>query len=228
MLTDHDSLEAAREGPGRSARLILAFVLLLLIGWGLGELAVAVTQASDLDSVRDVAAERTATLTVIAWIFTTIGSGYVMFPLTIVAAVVLYATRRPAAAAVIALSMAGAVVIANVDKRLVGRARPPVHHLEAVTSPSFPSGHTSQATAFFVSLLIVFLAHRARRWPAAAVAVAAGLLIAGVAWSRVYLAVHYPSDVAGGFLLAGGWSLTVGTLLDRERRRAGGRAETDP
>ena len=209
-------------------RLILVFVLLLVIGWGLGELAVAATQASDLDSVRDVAAERTATLTVIARILTTIGSGYVMFPLTIVAAVVLYARGRSAAAAVIALSMAGAVAIANIDKRLVGRPRPPVHHLEAVTSASFPSGHTSQATAFFVSLLLVFLAQRARRRPAAAVAVAAGLLIVGVAWSRVYLGVHYPSDVAGGFLLAGGWSLTVGTLLLRGRRRAGGRAGVDP
>ncbi|HJS93846.1 MAG TPA: phosphatase PAP2 family protein [Solirubrobacteraceae bacterium] len=210
-------------------RLTLGFILLLLIGWGLGELAVSVTQASDLDAVRDVAAERTAALTVIAWILTTIGSGYVMFPLTIVVAVVLYATRRPAAAAVVVLSMAGAVVIANVDKRLVGRSRPPVHHLEAVSSASFPSGHTSQATAFFVSLLVVFLvARRGQRGPAAAAAVAAGLLIVGVAWSRVYLAVHYPSDVAGGFLLAGAWSLILVTLLLRGRRRAGSRTEVDP
>jgi undecaprenyl-diphosphatase len=209
-------------------RLVFGFVLLLLIGWGLGELAVSATQASDLDAVRDVAAERTAALTVIARIFTTIGSGYVMFPLTIVLAVVFYATRRPAAAAVIVLSMAGAVVIANVDKRLVGRPRPPVHHLEAVSSASFPSGHTSQATAFFLSLLVVFLARRGQRGAAAAIAVAACLLIVGVAWSRVYLAVHYPSDVAGGFLRAGGWSLIVVTLLLRGRRRAGGRTELDP
>jgi undecaprenyl-diphosphatase len=121
--------------------------------------------------------------------------------------------RRPEAFAVV-LSAAGAIVISNVDKLLVGRPRPAVHHLEmVVTGLSFPSGHATQASAFYLAVLIVVLAGKPRREVAWAATISTLVLIVGVAVSRVYLGVHYPSDVAAGVLLGATWSVLATRLL---------------
>lgn len=211
-------------GRRRPAWLLVAALLaLLLVGWSLGELARATAQTTDLSAVREMAADRTATLTSIAKALSLLGSGYVVFPLTLACAVALYAIGRRATAAFVGLSLIGTVVIANTDKLLVDRPRPPVHHLEAVTSPSFPSGHASQSTALFLALLLTLLAvHRPRAWGAVSVC-ATVLLVAAIAWSRIYLGVHYPTDVAAGILLATAWTLTAKSSLlharpDRPRK----------
>ena len=80
--------------------------------------------------------------------------------------------------------------------------------------PAFPSGHATTAAAFYLALLIAFVALRPRR---RTVLLAAGtvacVLVIGVAISRVYLGVHYPSDVVAGLLLGSVWSLLVGALM---------------
>lgn len=104
---------------------------------------------------------------------------------------------------------AGAVLLAytlanlltTVAKDAVDRARPEAARaaIELPTSPSFPSGHASGAFASAVTLALLVPRLRA---PALALA-------ALIAFSRVYLGVHYPSDVAAGALLgtalAGAW-----------------------
>ncbi|MGB9185742.1 MAG: phosphatase PAP2 family protein [Solirubrobacteraceae bacterium] len=154
-------------------------------------------------------------LTTIAHGLSLLGSGYVIFPLAAVSCAVLYRWGAGTNALLVALSTAGGVLIATVDKVLVGRQRPPVHHLELVSGLSFPSGHATQATAFFLALLSA--ARLSRRPPAvAAIAgVTAGVLILGIAVSRVYVGVHYPSDVAAGVLLGGAWTAVVTALLRR-------------
>ncbi|MFN8215081.1 MAG: phosphatase PAP2 family protein [Solirubrobacterales bacterium] len=187
---------------------------LVLAGWALGELSRSVLTMSDLDAVRDVASERSSQLTAIAHVLSAFGSGYVVAPLAVVVAVLLFARGRRTAALAIAVSTLGAAAISTSDKLLVGRPRPPVEHLEAVSTASFPSGHTTTAAAFYLALLIAWVALRSRRrtvlLPAAT---AACLLIIGVAVSRVYLGVHYPSDVVAGLLLGSVWSLLVGALM---------------
>ena len=201
---------------GRAAlHLMAALIALLLIGWGLGALVRATTQTVDLSAVRDLAADRTPFLTTAARALSVIGSGYVMLPLALLCSVVLYAFRRAAAGASVGLSVVGTVVISNTDKVLVGRPRPPIHHLVHVSSASFPSGHTSQTTAVCLGLLLVFLASRRRRLATAVSACLAALVIAAVAFSRVYLGVHYPTDVAAGGLLAGAWTGAVAWVLLR-------------
>ena len=67
--------------------------------------------------------------------------------------------RREALA--VAVSLAGAMLISDLIKLLVSRPRPPVEHLQTVSGSSFPSGHSTQASAFWFSLVIVL---QATRW----------------------------------------------------------------
>ena len=109
------------------------------------------------------------------------------------------------------------MLIADWVKLLVSRPRPPVEHLQAVTGSSFPSGHATQAGAFWFSLV---LALRTAGAPPTTTGVAAGfalLVVLVVAASRVYLGVHYPSDVVAGVLLGTGWALYVSHCLRRRR-----------
>ena len=121
------------------------------------------------------------------------------------------------AAFAVAFSLGGAMLNVVWVKLLMMRPRPPVEHLQAVRSSSFPSGYATQASAFWFSLVLAL--HTAGA-PATITGVAAGLallIVLVVAASRVYLGVHYPSDVGAGGLLGTGWALYVShSLRQRE------------
>ncbi len=102
----------------------------------------------------------------------------------------------------------GADGLQNVVKALVDRARPSVTHLEHVTSSSFPSGHATQSTAFVFALLTLVWTARSGLGRVAAT-LAAAVLVCAVGVSRVYLGVHYPTDVAAGIILGGAWAAGV-------------------
>lgn len=92
---------------------------------------------------------------------------------------------------------------AEVGKRLVGRIRPPADAVQALIHEhgmdSFPSGHTAFAVALaWAFVLVVARTRRARVW-----AMAAGVVfVAVVAFSRLYLGVHYPSDVIASVFIS--------------------------
>ncbi len=101
----------------------------------------------------------------------------------------------------LAVAVGGAAACSALLKTLFARPRPEV--IPALTTPetfSFPSGHTTIALAFYGSLAIMLWRHDYRTVPVALV-----LLVVVVALSRVYLGVHYPSDVAGSVFLGTGW-----------------------
>ena len=93
----------------------------------------------------------------------------------------------------------------EVGKRLVARMRPPADTVQALVQErgldSFPSGHTAFAVALvWAFLLVVARTRRERMWTLAAGVV----FVAWVAFSRLYLGVHYPSDVIASFFIASG------------------------
>lgn len=127
----------------------------------------------------------------------------------IVVLVVIIATeyRRPRWRSVVAfliLSAAGASVIVNVSKVVIDRARPDIHRLTTVSSPSFPSGHSAQAAAVFAAVALVLGRGRSPRVRALLAGVAAGVAVS-VAASRVLLGVHWFTDVLAGLAVGWGW-----------------------
>ncbi len=193
--------------------LLAGLILLIAIGFGLGEISTHFTNAADLDAVRDVARERTGALTLIAHSLSVLGRTIVIAPLALVVAVLLVRSGRVVDAILVIVSAVGALILYSAVKALVERPRPPIHHLEAASNWSFPSGHATTSSAFYLALALVLSAgHPRARGLAIA---AAGVLFAGIAFSRVYLAVHYPADVVAGMLLGVLWCLFAYRVLQR-------------
>jgi undecaprenyl-diphosphatase len=135
--------------------------------------------------------------------------------LLVLAPAALYVWRRerqlqpPRAAAFVPMALAGAVLLAHLVKLAADRPRPDLF-TALVPMPmdlSYPSAHAMQATAFALAVLL-----RPGARPTAAVAILACLLIAVVGISRLYLQVHYPSDVAFGVAAAALWVLALRCL----------------
>jgi undecaprenyl-diphosphatase len=186
--------------------------LLVLVGWGAGELSVSTARTTDLDAVQDVAGDRSPLLTSLAHVLSFVGSGYVVAPLAVIGCGLLYRRGRRVDGYAVALGVFGAMALSTVVKIIVDRVRPPVHHLEAVSTASFPSGHATQSTALCLALLAALLAGKPLRLRAAAAFATAALLLS-IAISRVYLGVHYPTDVGAGIVLGGTWSVLSRRIL---------------
>jgi undecaprenyl-diphosphatase len=85
-------------------------------------------------------------------------------------------------------------------KRVINRARPTLEHLVTVNTLSYPSGHSMSAMAFYGFLIFLCARHRMPRWTRYLLIVLLIILILSIGISRIYLGVHYPSDVAAGFI----------------------------
>lgn len=134
---------------------------------------------------------------------TWLGSLFVLAPLAAAVSLALLLRQRVREACFVAATLGGVVVMVHASKLLVARPRPAVMDavVEMPWDQSFPSAHTAQIAAFLAGLLL--LVAPARRtglmW------LTAVGLVALVACSRVYLQVHYPSDVLAGALAGALW-----------------------
>ncbi len=110
-------------------------------------------------------------------------------------------------ALVIGGTISGSIVVTLV-KALVGRTRPTVtDHLVAAYNASFPSGHAANSACVYLTLALLLLQiteHRAVRRYGLGAAV---LLVTAIGCSRVYLGVHWPSDVLAGWTFGGLWAV---------------------
>ena len=163
----------------------------------------ALSDARVLQSIVDT---RVAWLTVGMKITSWLGSNAVLIPVVVALGVLLLVRRktyRPLA--LLALALAGADASYELAKHLVDRPRPPVAlHLVAVRSSSFPSSHATAAFAVWGVIALVL----AREWRGVgrwALWVVAVLIASTVAFSRLYLGVHWPTDVVAGAALGAAW-----------------------
>lgn len=177
---------------------------------------------------------RVGWLTDFSKVFTHLGSFAVVGPLAFVAAALLAARRRWAELGVL---VAGMVLIKFGVlglKDMVGRPRPE-GGLVGATGAAFPSGHAAYST-FYVWLAVTIVMRLRPGMARGAAVVAVGIVLTAlVGLSRVYLGVHYLSDVSGGwalgaaaFSLSAAVALVIATVRQNGRDAAAGAAEDRP
>jgi undecaprenyl-diphosphatase len=155
---------------------------------------------------------------------TGLGGVTVVVMVTLVGALAFLMHRRRWHAAI----LAGTVLLADISseglKLIYGRPRPDlVPHGSYVYSASFPSGHSTLSAATFLTLAMLIASLEPNRGTKIMVYVLAMLLVLAIGFSRVYLGVHWPSDVLAGWSLGAAWALAAWTTLLRVHRPAGPR-----
>jgi membrane-associated phospholipid phosphatase len=215
-----------RQALGRFALRLAAIFLVLAVATAIAGIIVrAISPGFDLAAMQAVADHRTDASTRIARIVSDLGSFGIVAPLTI-ALLLLRRWKRPADDLALIVVAAGSAALPSVVKLIVARPRPTIEHLTHLTSLSFPSEHTTQAAAIFLAIASLLTQGRPALWRHSALA-AALLIGVMVALSRVFLGVHYPTDVAAGLLL--GWLWTLGIFrYARSELKGRGRPEIVP
>lgn len=150
--------------------------------------------------------------------------GYAVLTLLVgLSAIYLILQKHWGSALVVAASVISGTLLVSVFKAVFDRARPEVvDHLTHATSSSFPSGHASAATLTYLTLGLMIASAQDRRRTRAFVVVSALSIALLVGFSRVYLGVHWPSDVVAGWSFGAAWAIAW-WLAARfiVRRRAG-------
>jgi undecaprenyl-diphosphatase len=166
--------------------------------------------------------------------FTALGSFAVLSLLTLTVCGFLVLDGKQHAALLVLVAVAGGIAGSHLLKEVFQRPRPDlVPHRAVVSSPSFPSGHAMQAAATYLTLgALLARVQRRRRLKALLLALAAFLTLL-VGFSRVYLGVHYPTDVLAGWTAGGVWAFlcwAVALLLQRRGaiEKPGEGAEEEP
>ena len=137
-----------------------------------------------------------------AW-FTNTGTGATAFAVGLAASALLWSGGRGRWVAPLWLTLAGAEATTWALKFAVGRVRPPQLDGIAAASPSFPSAHATVALALYGYLALAAAAGApGRRWTILA---CAGLAIALIGFSRIFLSLHYLTDVLAGYAVAAVW-----------------------
>lgn len=162
-----------------------------------------------------------ATVEEIARDVTALGGFTLVTAITVGVCVLFLLNDRVRSAAFVAAAVIGGAVFSSVFKDLYDRPRPDlVPHDVLVSSASFPSGHTMLATVVYLTLATMLARVTRRRRLKLYYFVVAGLVAVSVGVSRVYLGVHWPTDVIAGWAAGTAWALGV-WLLARVLERRG-------
>lgn len=192
-----------------------------------GPLEMTGVQRADEAVLRWFAARRSPLLSEAMTQVTTLGDGIVLVMLVAIVSVFLWLTGHRWSVYVLVLGVVGGSAVNTALKSAFGRPRPDV--VEWIGSPltqSFPSGHAMAALIAYGS--VAYLVGRlepTRRLKRATWTIAA-LMIVAIGTSRVYLGVHYPSDVLGGFVAGLAWLGFVGASVHAIRFFTPRRPET--
>lgn len=151
---------------------------------------------------------------------TALGGVTVIAFLTLAVALYFVLDRRPRTGVYVLVAVAGGAALTFALKFLYDRPRPSLVAPEALPGdPSFPSGHAAVSAVVYLTLgLLLARAVPERRLKVYVVALAVALALA-VGVSRVYLGVHWPTDVLAGWALGGAWALLCWQVERRLQRR---------
>jgi len=182
---------------------------------------------ADAAVLRLVAQIRRPWLNGVAMDLTALGSPIVVALFTVTLGAILLAKGDRRAATILVASSFASALLTSVTKSLLERPRPEiVPRLVEVTGLSYPSGHSLASAAVYLTAAFVVARHVPLVRERVAAVVFAAVLVFTIGVSRVYLGVHYPSDVFGGILLGTAWALVMGVVLRRLDQTARGHGST--
>ena len=185
------------------------------------------TQRFDESVLRWFEQNRTETVNLVMLEITTLGTGVVLIMIVLIASVFLWVTKHHWSVYVLLIGVLGAKLFNTLLKGTFARERPSiVEWATQVHSASFPSGHAMSSIVVYGS--VAYLVSRlepSRRLKTVTYGLAA-IIVVLIGISRMYLGVHYPSDVIAGFLAGLAWIALVATLLTSVRYFADRRPET--
>jgi undecaprenyl-diphosphatase len=213
--------------------LIIGFVAAGIAGWLFTELAETVQAGATLtldDSIlRWMASHQSPLATTAALETTALGTGTVVIMMTVVAGMFLALTDQRKAALLLVVATIGGLALNLLLKLHYHRPRPQIFPWATnVVSTSFPSGHAMNAVVVYGT--IAYLAARLSRRLSVRVTtqVLAVVVAIAICVSRVYLGVHYPSDVLGGAIVGAAWAMFCMAALESVQRIRGMRTARSP
>jgi undecaprenyl-diphosphatase len=185
------------------------------------------TQRMDEFTLQWIETHRTPGLSEFMLELTSLGSGMVLIMLVLVASVFLWLTRHHWSVYILLVGVVGGQFMNRLLKNFFERPRPSVvDWVTEVHSKSFPSGHAMTAVIAYAS--VAYLVARLEPTPLLrrTTWMLAIILILAVGISRMYLGVHYPSDILAGYLAGIAWLAFVASSLAAVRFFAPRRPET--
>jgi undecaprenyl-diphosphatase len=178
--------------------------------------SVAQGNAAEADRaiLRWMSDRRTPTLNGVMVGITTFGSRTFLASLIVVTLAILIVRRERREVIHLVVASLGLGALVWVTKGIVERARPTeVAHVVNVSGFSYPSGHSAATATLYLTMAVIAASHLRTRAAKAALVAGVALLVALVGLSRVYLGVHYPSDVLGGMSLGASWALMLAAAV---------------
>lgn len=197
-------------GLNLKGQLSKAFVvsLLMAVGFGLVALWISDKKILRFDStiISFVQGWESSPLTAVMKFFSFIGSAPVVIVLAVLIMLFLFLVLKHRLELILFVTVVlGADILNRILKNLFHRARPTIHPIVTEKGFSFPSGHSMEAFAFYGVLAFLLWRHIPTRTGRGLLLLFSGIMILAIGISRIYLGVHYPSDVVGGYLASGFW-----------------------
>lgn len=149
-----------------------------------------------------------------------LGSVTVLAVITMLAGCYLFVARRKAMALYLLVSVLGGWAISNAMKFLIARPRPDlVPHLQDVYDPSYPSGHAMMSAVTYLTIAALISSVTPERRTRMFLLASALLLSSAIGFCRIYLGVHYPTDVLAGWCAGAAWATICHAVGDRYIRQ---------
>jgi undecaprenyl-diphosphatase len=190
--------------------LVIAVGGLIFFGWLTEEMSEGDTRGFD-EAVRTFVNQHSSPLlTSVMQIASFLGSTVFLTIFGIGVFIIFWLFKWRRAAILLVITMAGASILLFTLKNVFRRARPePFFDTLLPTSYSYPSGHSLLSFCFYGALGAILARRVKRKLHRFVILICAALLISLIGFSRIYLGVHYPSDVVSGFTAALVWTIAV-------------------
>lgn len=213
-LLDMDVISFIKNNKPMFRKISFAFGIFLIASIGFGLLADEVHDGATLKFDRAVLtaihAQASPMLDMFFSLYTEIGGVVIVALMSAVVIGYLWVTQNRYKAVLLFIAVGGAAVVNYVLKLLFERARPDLWaHIVEETSYSFPSGHAMGSSAFAFGIVAILWN---TKWRIPSILIA-GTYIVSIGFSRLYLGVHYPTDILAGWLLSLVWVVFIASFV---------------